>query len=559
MELLATQNKWKDIWYWKEFESLSGLQRIPKEVKVALLSAFYFVNLGEHDIQSEFDVSYEKFKTNRFRLNTLLDSHLGIQEDHIYRIFAYESAFQQNDEKLLFIKNQIKQKDTLQLIAFLENHFPESIEPKVQPIVSSEEMAKEFLLNGQFDDAYLTLTDCNLSKEKVGMLSVIGFETSSSEIQKEAYEFLLQLPQALQDELMADNKINKYVMFVRMVNEGIQQKPRQEDMNYTWNHWFQKVLEVDNQSLDPLYEVLYEQEKLPNFIWSPSMISELGNLIVEVALSSFDARKKAVLNEGIAIFIAELTRDKEEFPRIMAVELYQYAIELLLLHGNKNKINTNNLNRLLEGLLQLNMLDINKYWDWASQWYSITPVKIMVPNLLFTLELFYDYGQDVEDLRNVWNQWTSTLLKGIATLSHSEILEWMNMGENIGGEVFFIRTLSELVEEDDKKQDDIALAPELSIVIFTLRENSARRAVEKLTKRNPKLKFRINVDTELTRQAKNLASNSDLVVLVTTAMKHALFYGITPYLKSDPMYPNSSGTSSIVAEIEKYLASVLAV
>ncbi|MGF6950196.1 hypothetical protein QF028_002701 [Neobacillus sp. B4I6] len=558
VELWSAQNKWKDIWFWKEFEALSGLQRIPKDVKVSLLTAFYFVKLADLEVKGEFEASYENFKANRFQLRSLLDSHLGIDEDHIFRIFAHESAFEQNREKLSFIKSQVSQEETLPLIAFLETKFTVQVEPVVQPTGSPEERAKEHLLNGQIDDAYLILQDCSLSKEKVGMLSVIAFETLSGEIQKEAYQLLLELPQKAQDELMDDSHTKKYIIFIKMANEGIQKTPRQDDMKYTWNHWFKKVLEVENESLDPLFEVLYVEDRLPVFVWSPSMIAELGNLIVEVALESFDAKKSSVMKEGIAIFISELIRDKE-FPRTMTAELYGYSVELLLLHLNKNKIHTNYLNRLLEGLLQLDMLEINKYWEWAKEWYSIKPMKAMIPNLLFTLELFYDYGQDLEDLWNVWNQWTSTLLNGIATVSLAEIQDWIKLGENIGGEAFLIKTVGELIKVENEEQDDVAAAPESSIAIFTLRENSARRAVEQLSKRNPKLKFRINVDTHLTTQAKNLASNSDIVVMVTTAMKHALSYGITPYLNSDPIYPSSSGTSSIVAEIEKYFNNVVAV
>jgi hypothetical protein len=555
VELWAAQNKWKDIWYWKEFEALSRLHRIPKDVKIALLSAFYFVKLADLEIKEEYEDSYENFRSNRFQLSSLLDSHIGINEDHIFRVFAYESIFEQNSEKLSFIKSHIKREDTLQLITFLESKIEVKVKPEVDPNQPLKERAKDFLLNGQYDDAYLTLRNCSLSKEKVGMLAVLGFETFSSEIQKESYQLLLELPIESQDELLEDNNTKKYIHFIKMANEGIQKKPQDEDMKFTWNHWFQKVMEVDNESLDPLFGVLYDEEKLPIFVWSPSMMAELGNIIVEVALSSFDSKKSNVLREGITIFIFELIRDKE-FPRTMTADLYGYAVELMLMHLNKNKTNSNYSNRLIEGLLQLDMLEINKYWEWAKEWYSITPMKVMIPNLLFTLELFYDYGQDIDGLKSIWNQWTSTLLNGFASVSYSEIHDWIKLGENIGGEIFLINTVQDLVKEEDTEVDVIASAPESSIVIFTLRESSARRALEQITKRNPKLKIRINIDTHLTTQAKNLASNSDVVVLVTTAMKHALYYGITPYIKDDPIYPSSSGSSSIISEIEKHFGKL---
>lgn len=558
VELRSAQNNWKDIWYWKEFEALSGLQRVPKEVKVALLTAFYFVKLADHEIQGNFEVGYENFKANRQQLGSLLDSHLGINEDHIYRIFAYEAAFEKNAEKLSFIKRQVNKEDTIPLIEFLESKLGPKAEIVVNTLLSVEERAKEALLNGQFDDAYILLQECSLSKEKVGMLAVIGFESFSGEIQKEAYQGLLKLPNEVQTELLEDNQTKKYIHFIKLANEGILKKPIPENTKYTWNHWFQKVLEEENELIDPLFEVLYDEERLPIFVWSPTMIAELENLIIEAALSSFDSKKTAVLREGISSFISGLIRDNE-FPRTMAADLYGDAVDLLRMHLNKNKINSNYLNRLLEGMLQLNMLEINKYWEWAREWYSITPMKAMLPNLLFTLELFYDYAQDLDDLRNVWNQWSSTLLNGFSAVPYAEISDWINFGENIGGEEFLVKTVQDLVKEELDDHDDLVSVPETSIVIFTLRENSAKRAAEQLIARNPKFKIRINIDTHLTTQAKNLASTSDVVVLVTTAMKHALFYGITPYLKNNPIYPSSSGTSSIVGELEKHFKNVVSV
>ena len=68
------------------------------------------------------------------------------------------------------------------------------------------------------------------------------------------------------------------------------------------------------------------------------------------------------------------------------------------------------------------------------------------------------------------------------------------------------------------------------IGIYSLREGSAKRASQLLLARNPVLKVDVCSDEVLTTPAKTLAQNADLVVLVTTALKHSLFYGIGPYL-----------------------------
>ncbi|MEH7238858.1 protein DpdD [Bacillus sp. JJ1562] len=554
VELLVAQKKWKEIWFWTEFDAISGLHRIPKDVKEALLSAFYFVMLAQSDVNGDFQSSFEIFKANRYRLSSLLDTHLGMEEDHIYRIFAYESLVENNHEKLLYIKEQVTDETSLELIAFLETKFKK--EEKPDEVIPPEEQSAEFLKNGQLDDAYLSIKDCTLSKEKVRIMSAIGFFTGSNDIQKVAYELLLSLSEAEQNELAEDVQTNAYLTFIKMANEGTRNKSQeevQEDIEYTWNHWFRQVVEVDADSIDPLFELLYDQEKLPAFVWTPSMVSELGNQVVEIALTSIDSKKKLLLSEGVSTFISELVRD-DKFPREMAIEVYGYSVELLLLHSKRNSINSNHLNRLIEGLLMMDIEGITKYWEWTKQWYDMTPMKVMIPHLIFTLELFYDYGHSLEELKHLWDQWTSTLLSGLSTLSDIEIRDWYNIGEVIRGEEYLLNSMREFIEKDAEEFDPLAMAAGSTIVIFTLRESSARRAAEQVSARNPNLKVTINVDTSLTTQAKTLASNSDIVVLVTTAMKHALYYGITPYLKKDPVYPKSSGTSSIISELERYFA-----
>jgi Arc/MetJ-type ribon-helix-helix transcriptional regulator len=550
VELLSAQNNWKDIWYWKEFDTLSGLQRIPKDAKVALLSSFYFVNLAETDITGAYESSYEIFRANRIRLNTLLESHLGIEEEHVFRIFAYEALYENNLEKILFIKEQVREDETLTLISYLESKFIEN--KKTLPTGSPEEQASEYVNNRQYDDAYLVIKDHPLSKEKVRIFSTIGFFTGANEIQKQAYELFLNLGGPDQEDLLENELTKPYITFIKMVQEGTSKEPVQKEIELTWNHWFKQVLEKDEDSLDSLFEILNDQVNLPKFIWSPSMISELGYMLVEIALESFGHKKTVVLNEGIAVYIAELVRD-EEFPRQMATELYSYSVEILL-RCKKNEMNTHYFNRLLEGLMLHDVQEIEKFWDWAAKWYDMTPRKVMLPHLHFTIELFFDSGQVLEELISIWNQWTSTLLNGLSTLAVDDIREWARIGEFLNADDYLLQSVKALNQEEREEQDFLSLIPETSIAIFTLRENSARRAAQFLSTRNPKLKIAINVDMSLTKQAKSLASHADVPVLVTTAMKHALFYGITPYLRVSPVFPKSSGTSSIVSEIENHFA-----
>jgi len=60
----------------------------------------------------------------------------------------------------------------------------------------------------------------------------------------------------------------------------------------------------------------------------------------------------------------------------------------------------------------------------------------------------------------------------------------------------------------------------------------------------------------LTDRARTIAQSSAMVVIVTGCVKHALTYGIGPYLR-DPIYPASVGSTSILRAIEDRARAIL--
>jgi hypothetical protein len=94
------------------------------------------------------------------------------------------------------------------------------------------------------------------------------------------------------------------------------------------------------------------------------------------------------------------------------------------------------------------------------------------------------------------------------------------------------------------------------ITIFTLRPSSAERAKSLLLKRQSDLDIRICAEKDMNPQVEALARHTDLPVIVTTAITHALTYGVNPLLKVKPVYPVSSGASSILQAVEERLRSL---
>lgn len=113
-----------------------------------------------------------------------------------------------------------------------------------------------------------------------------------------------------------------------------------------------------------------------------------------------------------------------------------------------------------------------------------------------------------------------------------------------------------VVTEKDIDNPVANLPDGFRISIFSLRVSSTARAKQLLLERNKNLDIRISLEKDLNAQAKALAQNSDLVVITTTCISHALTYSIGPYLKKEPVYPLSSGSTSIIRAVEEHLRKV---
>ena len=105
-------------------------------------------------------------------------------------------------------------------------------------------------------------------------------------------------------------------------------------------------------------------------------------------------------------------------------------------------------------------------------------------------------------------------------------------------------------------EDPIAQLNQQVITIFSCREKAARRAATRIMETNSGIDIRICTDDRLTDQAKAYARNSDIVVVVTACISHALTYGIAPYLKNTPVYPRSSGETGIIEALEEYISQM---
>lgn len=161
----------------------------------------------------------------------------------------------------------------------------------------------------------------------------------------------------------------------------------------------------------------------------------------------------------------------------------------------------------------------------ALTWLDITPSKMALPYLQSAIELYFDCGISHQQLIDLWNHWSGTLGDSALTLEPLELRGWYELGRLIGADVNLLTRLEQALEQQNEPNTDaFAALPSQKVVIFTLREHAAQRAIEKLKPRNPSHNYVLCTDSALTTEAKAHARSADIVVIVM--LKSCYFHGI---------------------------------
>ncbi len=225
--------------------------------------------------------------------------------------------------------------------------------------------------------------------------------------------------------------------------------------------------------------------------------------------------------------------------------------------GKRNLLNGQKLLRFVEAGLHNDANKSGQYFQDIQAWCgNILPV--FEGWALEVIEIMIEYGLPSEVLTTWYRNWVSTLLNLPIPREQANLESWLAFGEWMQGvDDLILRLRERLAETVDttSKDDPISkLTPGFRIGIFTLRQSSAKRVAALLLARNSQLDIRLCHETDLNDQARSIATNSNMVVIVTTCISHALTYGIGPYV-ADPVYPASSGSSAILQAIQKHLSS----
>jgi hypothetical protein len=548
VQFFSSQGRWHTIWDSREYPLVAGLDPLPTAVRGALLMAFYNCTLVELEDQGEIPAILEVFRRHSGKLGTLLRYRAGLSGDLFVRLFAYQAAVENQVSRL----SQLAAAATEQVSRDIINILLTLVDAPAATLEQADslEQALKYFKEKNYDEAFLAALYCPPSAKRTQLLLYIATMTEDVSICQAAKESFESLNPGQQDEILSDPSSKASAKFVVGFNKtSDEQQVVQVPTN--WADWFKEIHHGDNIPLlfNELDSFTAENKMVD---WRNSTLQETEKVLWDILLDEgLAAEQRNLLRASLPDFAGAVVQDPN-FPKRGAGDLYEQLVLSMQTFCSKNNNSVGFLARLLEGLFQIDIDHVRKQWDSMAKWLTFTPSLKLAGDVLEILGLFHEYNLSGDKLRAIWNNWVGSLSHQFTTEYRLQLQEWVHLGKSAGGDPHLLAQLQELLAEP-VAVDPLQYLPESVISIFSLREKAAQRAAQMIMSRNGKLKVRICTDDRLTEQSKALASHSDIVIVVTACMSHALTNGIGSFLKKDPIYPRGSGETGIVQALEEYV------
>ena len=560
IQLLAQQQRWPDIWKRADYADLARM-RMPRAVRAALLTAFHYNLLLPLEEQGQWEAAFDAFRQHRSTLGLLLAGRFDLVQPPVLQVFAYLAAIEKDHEGLAHLSKITAAQEVQVCVTQLQKlEIGEAIaQATLSPtaLLTPLMQARLALADLDYDRAILFARNVTEPTQRVILLTQIAFHASDVPLAEEALLAYWELPREEQAHLAKQFAfLHQYLRYLQELTSTPGQPPSELNIQ-NWLEWLQLVeADPDNPallaSLDRLTAITDERS------WDLEKIKLLCDKLLGFIINSHSASyryTKTALQRIADFFLKE-----EDFPRDenAYTELYETLYLGLLEIGEINQRTGFALLRLAEAILRQSPLVCERisknFFDWCK-----TPIPSLENWVLEAFELLAEYGLAPSLLATWYREWVSYLLSLPGNRERSNLETWMLFGEWIQpGRDLLLKVQQALTDVVQGTIDDpiATLVGGYRIGIFSLRASSAQRAKQLLLARNATLDVRICIEKDLSEQAKALAQNSDLAVIVTTCITHALTYGVGPYLKNEPVYPQASGSTSIVRAIETHISYV---
>lgn len=565
VQLLAQQQRWLDIWRRPDFANLARM-RMPRTVRAALLTAFHYSVILPFEQQEQWERALVSFKQARSELGLLLTGRFGLTQAPVIQVYAYQAAVEKDHDSLAQLSSvsttqaaQTCIEQLQQILGSTTAGIP-GIASSATPSTSSLRQARLALADLDYDSAIHFAGEVTQPAEKAILLMQIAFHSSDIPVAEEALLSYWEIPLEEQERLEEQyGFLRPYLKYLLEITNYISSGPNppiapSPPFIQNWLEWFDLVeADPDNpelmSSLDRLGastdDRYWDQEKVK--ILSDKLLS----FIVEPHSSLYPYTKIAI-QRLVDYFLQDV-----DFPREEDAygDLYETLYVSLLEKQATNQTTGFALLRLAEAILRRSPVQCDRLCENFIDWCE-PPIPALEHWTLEAFDLLAEYGLAPGLLAMWYRDWISRLLDLPSSRERASLETWLIFGQWIQpGSDLLTRLQKALTAVTEKDIDNpVANLPDgYRIGIFSLRESSTARAKQLLLERNKNLDIRICLEKDLNAQAKALAQNSDLVVIVTTCLSHALTYGIGPYLKKDPVYPPSSGSTSVIRAVEEHL------
>jgi hypothetical protein len=547
IQLLAQQSRWKEIYSLPKYSDLTRLKVMPRLVRAALLTAFHVKHLLPLENEGKFDTAYEYYRLERGNLGHLLTGRYGLKQDAVLRIFAYE-AIQAGDRAVFeMIEAEAENPDTQQILRTLAKRLP----PPTMQASTPLEAAKIAMALRQFDKAFDFAESVETGVEKTYLLLELVFQSQDKAIAEAAEDAYTSLNQADTTELLRQAHVeNSYLpLLAQILNPPSQPESPILSNILLWSEYFQ------SNSLDRPYareclDRLMETQDDPRFT-----VADLRKL--SAILSQFlekEQAKDSLLSDALLYLSNHLMTD-EAFPR--SQEPYPRLYEQIFKAASQrsyNDVHSHILLRLADAVLQNSPDNLDLVALELMDWFA-KPLPALEETLLAAFELLAEYGIRGADLSDLYQVWLEALNESPKIRPRTFLESWMRLANWVHAPQYLRDMLTTALETIPVSvTDPIASLPaEYKLVIYSLRQDSADMARQRLLERNAKLDIEICTDKVATERARALATKADLAVVVTHSLKHALYNAIWPMVEEKAVRPVSSGTTSILRSIEERL------
>jgi hypothetical protein len=547
IQLLAQQNRWKEIFALPNYADLSRLQVLPRLVRGALLTAFHVQTLLQHETAGELDLAYGLYRLERGKLGQLLTGHYGLNHDSVLRIFAYEAAQAGDREQFTTLEAEAENTETRQILANLAKHLP----PPVVQVSNPLEAAKVAIALRQFDKSFEVAQSLENGVEKTYLLLELLFQSQDVAIAAAAEDAYTSLNATDTDELLLQAHVKTTYL---PLLESILQPSNQPDLPTLSNllAWFEYV---QTQTADKHYARACLDRLIENQAearWTTTELRELSEILSHYL--DKEQTKDSLLGDAFLYLNNQLLTD-DAFPRSQAPYPLLYAqIFKFASQRTYNELHSSIVLKLAEVVLEHNPDELDLVALELMDWFA-KPLPALEAQILETFELLADYGMRGTDLSDLYQTWLDKLSEAPKARPMTYLETWRRLADWVHAPQYLRDRLEQAVQAIPPDViDPIANLPEgYRVVIYSLRQDSADMAKQRLLERNRAIEVEICSDKVGTERAYALAAKADLAVVVTHSLKHALYYAIWSLVEEKAVRPASSGTTSILRAIEERL------